>query len=217
MGDHMTRVMAGGDVAVPDDPSVELLGTFATGTETVANVVTELPDVLLLDVAIDDPDVRAVCRRIREWAPATRVLVIGRLDDENLYAALVSGASGALLTDAPAEAWTDAIHAAARGEAVLQTRMASRILHDIDAWAARSADPLYPPPSLTATEREVLRSLADGMSTATIAETHNVTPHLVSLHAGFAVGKLHRYVLGAEKIVAYGTRSAGAPWHREHQ
>ena len=217
MEDHMTRVMVGGDVAVPDHPSLDVLGTFANGTETIASVVTDLPDVLLLDVGVGDPDVRAVCRRIREWAPATRVLVTGRDDDENLYTALVAGAAGALLADAPAEARVDAIHATGRGESVLQMRMASRLLHDIDAWALRSADPLYPPPSLTSTEREVLVSIADGKSTATIAATYNVTPHLVSLHAGFAVGKLHRYVLGAEKIAAYGSRSAGAPWHREHQ
>ena len=217
MEDHMTTVMVGGDAAAPTHPLVDVLGTFSTGTETVANVVSELPDVLVLDVGVVDPDVRAVCRRIREWAPATRVLVIGRVDDEHLYTALVAGAAGAILADAPADVWAAAVHATNRGEAVLQTRMASRILHDVDAWAVRSADPLYPPPSLTSTEREVLRGLADGETPAAIAETYNVTPHLVSLHAGFAVGKLHRYVLGAEKIAAYGSRSAAAPWQREHQ
>lgn len=203
MDQDVTRVIVGGNLAVAAHQSIDVLTTAATGTETVAAVVTELPDVLVLDGRIADPDVRAVCRRIREWAPATRVLVVGELDDENLYSALVAGAAGAMLGDAPAEAWIDAIQATHRGESVLQSRMAFRILHDIDAWAERSADPLYPPPTLTSTEREVLGGIAAGKHVDTIATTYRVTPHLVLLHAGFAVGKLHRYVLGAEKIAAY--------------
>ena len=87
--------------------------------------------------------------------------------------------------------------------------MASRLLHDLDAWALRSADPLHPPPTLTATEREVLGRLAEGLDPTTIAAAHDVTAHLVNLHAGFAVAKLHRYVLGVEKIVARRSPSQG--------
>lgn len=204
MSGQAIRVITGGDITLPAHDRIDVIAAVPTGNEAVASVLTELPDVLVLDTQVDQPDSRAVCRRVREWAPATRVLATSRLDDEALYTTLVAGAAGAMLHEAPEVDWLDAIAATARGESVLQSRMAFRILHDIDAWAERSADPLYPPPTLTSTEREVLGSLGAGQSPATIAATHSVTTHLVNLHASYAVAKLHRYVLGAEKLSAYG-------------
>ena len=200
---EQTRVMVGGDIAVPDHASVRVLETSSTGAEVIARAATEFPDVVVLDIDIDDPGARAVCRRLREWAPKTRVLVVGAADDERLYSSLVAGATGGLLARAADEEWVTAIQLAQKGASVLPPRAASRILHDIDAWATRSADPLYPPPTLTSTERDVLGRLASGVGTDEIAAAYDVTPNLVSLHAGFAVGKLHRYVLGAETITAH--------------
>jgi DNA-binding NarL/FixJ family response regulator len=204
--DRVTVLVAGdpdlGDaLRVPSD-DVDVVGRVATGTEAVACVLTEIPDVLLLDVRIEESDARAVCRRIREWAPATKVVAATMLDDERAYTTVVAGAAGAILLSADNDAHVQAIHEVARGESVLLSRMALRVLHDLDAWARRSADPLHPPPTLTATEREVLGRLGEGASSATIAAAHAVTTHLVNLHTGFAVAKLHRYVLGSERIAA---------------
>lgn len=202
MDAQQTQVMVGGAVAVPDHASLHVLDPSPTGAEVIARAVTEFPDVVVLDVDIEDPGVRIVCRRLREWAPTTRVLVVAEADDERLYSSLVAGAVGGLLAGASTDEWVAAVRSIHRGESVLPPRTASRILHDVDAWATRSADPLYPPPTLTSTERDVLTRLASGASADEIAASYEVTPHLVSLHAGFAVGKLHRYVLGAEKIAA---------------
>lgn len=205
MNTARTRVTVGGDIVVARDASIDVVATSSTGTDAITQAVTDHPDVLVLDVHIADPDARAVCRRVREWAPDTRVLLVGTVDDEALYSTLVAGADGALIASAGEAEYIAAIRSMHRGESMLPARVASRILHDIDAWAARSADPLYPPPSLTSTERDVLGRLADGVGIDAIAESNDVTPHLVSLHIGFAVGKLHRYVLGSDKIAAYDT------------
>ncbi len=208
MSGEIITVLLGGNVPAPaasaDGPQIEVVGSAATGTETVAGVLAELPDVLLLDGRIAEPDARAVCRRVREWAPATRVLAIAEVDDESAYTTVVAGACGVAIAGLESAELLDAIASAATGESILQPRMAARLLHDLDSWAERSADPLHPPPTLTATEREVLAALAAGQSTTTIATTHSVTPHLVNLHVGYAVVKLHRYVLGLERIAAQG-------------
>ena len=158
--------------------------------------------MLLLDVRIEEPDARAVTRRIREWAPATRILTMVPGDDEDTYTVVVAGATAVVASDTAPDELARAVIGAARGESVLPPRVARRLVHDIDAWAQRSADPLHPPPTLTATEREVLNRLADGDTPATIADDHAVTPHLVNLHTGYAVAKLQRYVLGADRIAA---------------
>ncbi|MDW3219849.1 MAG: hypothetical protein R8F63_14640 [Acidimicrobiales bacterium] len=208
MTTHPVTVVVAGDrglgdaLQAPRGDGIDVIDHVTTGNDAVARVLAELPDVLLLDARIEEVDARAVCRRLREWAPATRVLAATHLDDERAYTTMVAGATGAVLLSDDEATVARAVHDIARGEALLLSRMAVRLLHDLDAWAERSADPLYPPPTLTATEREVLTSIGAGDDSRTIAATHAVTPHLVNLHAGFAVTKLHRYVHGAERLAA---------------
>jgi DNA-binding NarL/FixJ family response regulator len=207
--DHTNTVIVAGDPdlsgALRDvGDRLEVVEHVATGTEAIARVLAELPDLLLLDVHLEEPDARAVCRRIRDWAPATRVVAATANDDERAYTTLVAGATAAVRLTDDAETVARTLRSVARGESILLARMANRLIHDLDAWAQRSADPLHPPPTLTATEREVLSSVGQGVTVEAIAEAHAVTTHLVNLHAGFAVGKLHRYVLGNERIAAEG-------------
>lgn len=206
MSDETVTVLVAGDAARfaslvwPAGAEIEQIGFVSTGTEAESRVLADLPDVLLLDTRIEHADARAVSRRIREWAPATRVLTVTEHDDEQAYTTVVAGATGAVRVHAGADGIADAVRRTARGESLLLPRMASRLLHDVDAWAMRSADPIHPPPSLTATEREVLARLGEGTGTEAIASDHGVTAHLVNVHVGFAVAKLHRYVLGAEVL-----------------
>lgn len=214
MLDEAVTVLVAGEPSMGGEPrsaavGVEIIGRATTGNDAVNQVLEELPDILLLDVRIADIDARAVCRRVREWAPATRIVAATPTDDEAAYTTIVAGASGAVLLDADDATLDRTLREVSRGEAVLLTRMAGRLMGDLDAWAQRSADPIYPPPTLTATEREVLTRLAAGDSSADVAHGHAVTTHLVNLHAGFAVTKLHRYVHGIERIAADGHANGG--------
>ena len=203
--DDRVTVLVAGDGSL-DRPlgaptgSIDVIEHVTTGNDAIDCVLAELPDVLLLDSRIEDSDARAVCRRVREWAPATRVVAAIPEDDERAYITIVAGAAGAVLLGHDDKSIVRTIREVTRGEAVLLPRMAGRVLHDLDAWARRSADPLHPPPSLTATEREVLHRLSEHDDAATIAAAHAVTSHLVNLHAGFAVAKLQRYVHGNQRI-----------------
>jgi len=214
MLDEAVTVLVAGETGMGGEPrsaagGVEIIGRAATGNDAVNQVLEELPDILLLDVRIADIDARAVCRRVRQWAPATRIVAATPADDEAAYTAIVAGASGAVLFDTDDATLDRTLREVSRGEAVLLTRMAGRLMGDLDAWAHRSADPIYPPPTLTATEREVLTRLAAGDSATDVARSHAVTTHLVNLHAGFAVAKLHRYVHGSERIAADGHANGG--------
>ncbi len=204
MTDEMVTVLVAGtgvrSAAVSD--GVEIIGHADTGNAALERVVAELPDVLLLDAAIDGVDVTTLCRQIREWAPATRILVMTGADDDAAYTTVVSGAAGIVESVTTSETTGHAVRAVARGESLLLPHAARRLMHDIDAWAEQSADPIHPPPTLTATEREVLTRLAEGLVPIQIAEVHAVTARLVNVHAGYAVAKLQRYVLGEERIAA---------------
>jgi DNA-binding NarL/FixJ family response regulator len=210
--DERVTVVVAGDPAIANalrslrSDEIDVVAHASTGNEAVTRVLTDLPDVLLLDIWIVEPDAGAVCRQIRQWAPATKVVAVTSLDDENAYTTAVAGAIGAVFLADDDTTMSLGIQRVARGEAVLLSRVALRLLHDVEAWAMRSADPIYPPPTLTATDREVLRRIGEGVDSEAIATSHGVTSHLVNRHAGFAVAKLHRYVHGTERIVAESQR-----------
>lgn len=206
--DEQVTVLVAGDpaaanaIAAPDPNDINVLGQTVTGSETITRVLEDLPDVVVIDARIADPDIRAVCRRLRAWAPATKVLAVTDHDDEEAYTSVVAGAVGAVALDATPGEMAEAVQRVALGEAILRRRMARRLVTDLDEWARRSADPIFPPPSLTATEREVLHRLSEGDTADAIAQSHEVTAHLVNLHARFAVTKLHRFVLGSEQLAS---------------
>ena len=187
-----------------DHPRVTVVGTTADADEAVGLVLAHVPDVVVLDGALGYDQARDVCRRTQAASPASRVTVIAPRDDEHAYATLVAGAVAVIVTTDPAalepRSLGRALAGIARGESLLTCRTAARLLHDVDAWSARSADPLHPAPTLPATEREVLGRLAAGHRPADIAADHDVTARLVNIHTGYAVAKLQRYVVGAERL-----------------
>jgi len=187
-------------MTLPVGDDIEIIGQVANGHSTVARVLSDEPDVVLLDTRLTDIDAPDACRRINEWSPTTKILSVTALDDERVYETIISGAFGAIALRSDAESTANAIRCVHGGGSILMSRMSMRLIHDIDGWSHKSADPLYPPPSLTTTEREVIGALGDGMAPAAIAELFGVTAHLVHLHAGYAISKLHRFALGWGKI-----------------
>ena len=127
--EHAVTVLVAGDPNLDDalrlsGGNLVILDRVTTGNDAINAVLTELPDVLLIDVRIEDPDARAVCRRVREWAPATRVLAATPLDDERAYTTMVAGASGAIALEADDDTTLRAVREIARGESVLLPRVA---------------------------------------------------------------------------------------------
>jgi len=194
----------------PIGDDITIIGHVANGHSTVARVLSDDPDAVLLDARLSDVDAPSTCRRLNEWSPTTKILTVTGLDDERAYETIISGSFGAIPLRSNADTVANAIRCLHGGGSVLMSRMSMRLIHDIDEWSHKSADPLYPPPSLTTTEREVLGGLGDGMTPAAIGELFGVTAHLVHVHAGFAIAKLHRFALGWGKITQR-TDSADQP------
>lgn len=201
MSHDTITVLTTGQILLPEDQRLDVLEPAATGAQAVATTLTGVPDVLVLDINIADPSADSVVRRISEWAPATRVLAVGD-DDDRLFGTLLAGAAGAVTRSITPAELAGAVIATARGQSLLTSRAAGRIIHHLDQAPRRSADALTPP-TLTGTEREVLERLAAGDPPDRIAAAHRVTSHLVNRHAAYAVTKLHRQARDATMVSAY--------------
>lgn len=188
--DRRARVQA----ALDASDSVRVLEATHDAGRALARVLDEPPDTLLIDAKLPDQAALGVCWAVQQQSPATAVvLMAGPEDTETAYAAITYGAAGCLQRAEILDVCADALRGATRGEYLVPPLIATRILHDVDAYSQGAATPFGREAPLTATEREVLLGLSAGESPAEIASRHEVTARLVNLHTGYAVAKLQRH------------------------
>ena len=119
------------------------------------------------------------------------VVVITTFDlDEYVYGALKAGARGFLLKDAGAELLTQAVHAAARGDALIAPNITARLL---SSFANSRSRPMPPEPvePLTAREEQVLLAAARGRTNSEIGDELSISLSTVKTHIAALMRKLN--------------------------
>lgn len=170
----------------------EVVGEAGDGAEAIRLAGSLLPSVVLMDLQMPVLDGVAATRRLREYQPACRVIVLTTFDDDEMvFDGLRAGAVGYLLKDAPSEKLAEAIRVAARGETFLQPSVAAKVVAE---FARLSRKTLGPPDSviepLSERELEILRLIARGASNREIATTLFLAEGTVKNHVTNILGKL---------------------------
>jgi two-component system, NarL family, response regulator DevR len=151
------------------DPQIKVLGEAATGAAAIAMAREQQPDVVLLDAHLPDLSGPNVCRRLRAAVPDAAVAMLTTFTDYELVRDCVrAGAQGYLLKDIAQLDLSRSIQALARGEAVIDPKVAPLVLA-----AARQGGGAGDEPMLSARQREVLQLVAQGLSNREIGtRTH---------------------------------------------
>jgi two-component system response regulator DevR len=148
------------------DPHIEVLGEAAVGAQAIAIAREKQPDVVLLDAHLPDLSGPEVCRRLREVVPDAAVAMLTTFaDDELVIECVRAGAQGYLLKDIRELDLSRTIQALARGEAVIDPKVAPLVL----AAARKGGGAASDEPMLSARQREVLQLVAKGLSNREIA------------------------------------------------
>ena len=173
---------------------LELVGEAASGEEAVRLVAAVQPDVVLMDLVMDQMDGSAATRAIRQSCPNVQVVALTSFREEMLVQkALQAGAISYLLKNVSADELAAAIRAAHAGRSTLAPEAAEALVH-----AANQP----PPPGfdLTARERDVLELLVKGLSNVEIAEHLIVSQSTIKTHVSSILAKLG--VTGRTEAVA---------------
>jgi NarL family two-component system response regulator LiaR len=163
---------------------LELIGEAASGEEAVRLVATVQPDVVLMDLVMDQMDGAAAARAIRQSNPHVQVIALTSFREEMLVQkALQAGAISYLLKNVSADELAAAIRAAHVGRSTLAPEAA-------EALVRAAAQPPAPGYDLTAREREVLELMIKGLSNVEIAEHLVVSQSTIKTHASSILAKL---------------------------
>lgn len=192
LADDHEIVRSGLRMILDAQPGIEVVAEAQDGREAVRLARELRPDVCLLDIRM--PDVNGI-EATRELAgpgvaDPMAVVVITTFDlDEYVHDALRAGARGFLLKDAGPELLTQAIHAAANGEALIAPSVTVRLLAAFAGQPTRrpTTQPIEP---LTPREEELLLTVARGLTNAEIANEVHISLSTVKTHLASLMGKL---------------------------
>jgi DNA-binding NarL/FixJ family response regulator len=168
---------------------LEVVGEASDGDEAVRKAAVLRPDVALVDITMPGSGGIKAIERIRQAAPATRVLVLTMHDvPAYLRAALAAGATGYVVKRAADSDLLAAIRDVHRGRTVLDPALSARVVQG----GVRRRGPASPTATalLSQREREVLELVAQGYTNQQIADHLGLSVKTVETYRARLVEKL---------------------------
>ena len=208
IADDQDIVRAGLTMILDAQPDIEVVGEAANGREAVTLARELRPDVCLLDIRMPEMDGIEATRHLAgpDVADPLAVIVITTFDlDEYVHGALKAGARGFLLKDAGPELLTQAIHAAANGDALIAPSITARLLATFAHTIPRQP-PAQPIEPLTSREEEILIPVAQGWTNHEIADDLHISISTVKTHLASLMRKLNARNRVEIAMWAYETR-----------
>jgi len=170
--------------ALSYEPDMEVVADVRTGREAVGMAEALRPDVLLLDVRLEDADGPSVCERVRSVAPETVVLMLTSYrQDGMVLRALAAGARGYVIKDVELTELKRMIRAAHGGQCVLDPTVAPHVIAAaIGTAAAGNQASVKKTLALSDLDLDVVRHLAHGLTNKQIGALLHRSPHTVKDH-----------------------------------
>ena len=187
--DDHAIVRQGVRVFLETQPDFVVVAEAGSGEEAVRLVAEHVPDVLLIDLVMPGMDGVEATRRIKNESLHTQIIVLTSYhEDEYIFPALRAGALSYVLKEVSPVELAETVRKAARGESVLHSRVAARVVKEIRHPNRAVFNPFL---DLSEREIEVLRLIADGRSNALIAEQLVISEKTVKGHVSNILSKLH--------------------------
>jgi len=173
--------------ALEREADITIVGEARTGAEAVRLAEMLRPNVMLLDVKLEDVDGPEVCRRVLAASPTTAVVMLtSYCQDSIILKSLNAGAKGYLIKDVELAEVKRAVRAVYRGHSVLDPKVAPRVIANATSGNGK------PGPALSERDVAIIQYVAGGLTNKEIGSlvhlsAHTIKDRLEKIAAGFDV------------------------------
>jgi len=161
------------------EPDFDVVGEARNGIEAVRLAREAAPDLILMDLLMPRKGGAEATAEILAADPSARILILTTFgESEDVKRALDAGACGALVKDTPHAKLVAAIRATAGGKRVVSPEI------------QQSLNELSTVPELSARQLDILRFVADGLTSKAISERLEIGQNGVNAHIRTIFSKL---------------------------
>ena len=204
LADDHTIIRSGLKLLLEQQPDFKVVAEANDGREAVQFVVTDHPDVAVLDIGMPQLNGIEATRQILATEPEVRVVILSMHSDEGyVLRALKAGARAYILKNSAESDLIRAIRTVNEGKSFFSPAISKMLLEDyVRQVQEKSVEDSYD--LLTPREREVLQLLAEGKSNKDVAAMLNLSLHTVETHRGNILQKLNLH--GTPELILYAVR-----------
>lgn len=166
-------------------PDLVVVAEARDGTEALQSLESSEMDVAVLDLRLPDMDGISLCRELRARRPDLACLMLSSFADETAVVdALLGGAAGYILKDAPLRDVSEAIRRVATGQSIVEPGVTERVLARLRAGSTPGLE------TLTPQERRVFDLITEGLTNREIAERLFLAEQTVKNYVSSLLSKL---------------------------
>lgn len=175
------------------DARYEVIAEAGNGRDGLIAAKEHCPDMALVDISLPDLNGIRLTRELKQFLPELRVIIVSMHSKiEHIAEAFKAGASGYLVKESASEGLLKGLNNVVRGEYFLDSSVSPTVVESLmnaplQKGASRDAD--YG--TLTPREQEVMRLLAEGLSSRDIAEKLFISPKTAENHRANLMKKLN--------------------------
>jgi len=205
LADDHAVVRAGLKAVLGAAKDIAVVGEARNGREAVDAAMRLNPDVVVMDLSMDEMDGAAATKELKARSSTSRVLILTmHAEDEFLVPLLEAGASGYLVKNAADRDLVDAVRTVASGHQYLQAAAARTLAKELKRREEHASE-RDQFDKLSEREQAILRYVAAGYSAPEIGEKLNISPKTVDTYKQRVhekIGLAHRadYVRFAMKL-----------------
>jgi two-component system response regulator NreC len=187
--DH-TLVRAGIQSLLSGSPEIEVIGEAADGRQAVDLCRSLTPDLVLMDVAMPELNGIEAARQMKAEREDVRIVMLSMHGSRQyVFESLKAGVLGYVLKEAAFSELLTAIETVMTGKTYLSPKLSEVVMDDY-VRRAKGVDKGDDLASLSGREREILQLIAEGKSSAEIAEVLNISNRTVDTHRHNLMEKL---------------------------
>lgn len=180
LADDHNLVRSGLKSLLSDMSGVAVVAEASNGRQAVELVKSAKPDIVLMDIAMQELNGIEACEIITREHPGVHVIILSMHDSgEYVAKALKAGAKGYVLKDAAPLELEFALQAVTVGETYLSPRVSRQVVQSYVRPAAGVETGLE---ALSPRQREILKAIASGRSTKQLAYDLGLSVKTIETH-----------------------------------